>query len=474
MRHLGEAVEQRVAGDPHVVEPDAPVVDAVQPFLRAAILDADARGGRAGIVPDGDQEGVHAVVLEGEGPRRGRRGVCAGRGSVVRGGAIPANGHTEPREDGGHAPVQRGVADVVLARVVVRGGDHEFARRGVVGGRRAEVPDVGAVAGLGHGVAPGKFQRRDPGQVAAMVLFRPQLCDAAAEEPELHAVLDQDAEVAQRELLEDGNRAARVALAPVFARVRDRAQPRLRQHVDGREGALAVLAARNLVRDVQLGTAQRGPHPGPQRGVVATNQCGDLRRDVWGWCGGGAGDMVGPGDVPEGLRSREAEIQLHLTERGEGVVAPGHRFRRRARRTGFRDSQARAGQGQGAGARACADRRGGRAEDGRGRRIGGVQPVAYPGPSPGRHPVRVLDCSADRVELLVLHEAVGPHRAEHGKEREEGRFPGDAGELGSGHEPSLRGEKYARQRYRLSRKTASPLEIPCPVRQDRLFPAISP
>ena len=279
------------------------------------------------------------------------------------------------------------------------------------------------MAGLGHGVAPGKLQGSDPGQVAAVVLFRPQLCDAAPEQPELHAVFDQDAEVAQRELLEDGHRTARVALAPVFARVGHRAQPRLRQHMDGREGALAVLAARDLVRDVQLGTAQRRPHPGPQRGVVATNQCGDLRRDVRRrWCGG-AGDVVGPGDVPEGLRSREPEIQLHLTERGEGFVAPRDRFRRRARRTGLGHGQPGTGQRQRAVARGRPDRCRRLSEHGRGRWRRGIEPVPHPRTPFGRHPLRVRDCSADRVELLVLHEAVGPHRAEHGKEREEGRFP---------------------------------------------------
>ena len=431
--HLGEAVQKRVSRHPHPVEPDAAVVDPVQPFLRPAVLNAHAGKDPAAGVPDGDQEGVDAVVVEGGGGRGGCGGLA---GMVVRfqRGVIAAARHAQPGEDGGHAAVQRGVADVVLAGVVVRGGDHELGGRGVVGGGCAEVADVGAVTGLGHGVASGKFQRGDPGQVAAVVLLGPELGDAATEEPELHAVLDQHAQVGQRELLEDGHPPTRVALSAVLARVGHRAQTRLGQRPHRGEGALPVLVARNLFRDARLGTGEHGTGAGPQFGVVAVNE----RRDLLGQapCTRPSRHRLVPlpGDVPERLRARHAQLQLHPAERRDSVVAPCHRAPDGPRRVGLDHGQTGPGQREGTVPGGRADGCGGRAEDRRRGGIAGVQPVAHPGPALGGHPLRAVERAADCVEFLVFHEAVGPDRAEDGQEGQEGGLVGECGGGGGGHD----------------------------------------
>src|SRR5690606_22091558 len=56
-----EAVEQILARYPHVVEVEAPVVDAVQPLLLAAVLDAHACAGSSVRVTDRHEQRVHAV-----------------------------------------------------------------------------------------------------------------------------------------------------------------------------------------------------------------------------------------------------------------------------------------------------------------------------------------------------------------------------------------------------------------------------
>ena len=221
--------------------------------------------------------------------------------------------------------VQRRVADVVLARVVVRGGDDELAGFGVVVGGGAQVAHVGAVPGLGHRVAAGQGQGGDAAEVAAVVLFRPELRDAAPEEPELHAVLDEHAEVSQGEFLEGGHGGGRFPPAPELARVGDRAQPFVGQDPDGGEGALAVLAARHLVRHAHLGVPQHGPHPRTNLGVVALQ---DRRRLLRGARPGrhppvhGNHHPLHAGQLAERLRPGQPQRQFQLDQRGEGVSAP--------------------------------------------------------------------------------------------------------------------------------------------------------
>ena len=112
--------------------------------------------------------------------------------------------------------VARGVADVVLARVVVGRVDDELLGLGVIGRRRAERLDVGAVAGLGHGEAAGKVQRGDVAQVALVVGLGAEMEDRAAEQAELHAALDEQAQVAHGERLERGHALADGVLAAVL------------------------------------------------------------------------------------------------------------------------------------------------------------------------------------------------------------------------------------------------------------------
>ena len=54
-------------------------------------------------------------------------------------------------EDDGGARIAGGVADVFLRRGSERSDDDELFARGIVGGSRGDVGDVGAVSDLGHG-----------------------------------------------------------------------------------------------------------------------------------------------------------------------------------------------------------------------------------------------------------------------------------------------------------------------------------
>ena len=60
---VGVPVEQVGARDPHAVEPQPPVVDAVQADLRAVVLGSYAGQQVAGLVTDRHEEGVHTLAL---------------------------------------------------------------------------------------------------------------------------------------------------------------------------------------------------------------------------------------------------------------------------------------------------------------------------------------------------------------------------------------------------------------------------
>ncbi len=85
-RHVGEPVEQGSARHPDAVEPDPPVVDAVEAHLRAVVLDPYA-GTHLALLADRHHEGVHAFLVAAE---------------------------LELCEDHRQLAVRRGVADVVL------------------------------------------------------------------------------------------------------------------------------------------------------------------------------------------------------------------------------------------------------------------------------------------------------------------------------------------------------------------------
>ena len=219
LAHLGVAVQQRRARHAHAVERDPAVVHAVQPQLRPAVLDRDPGEHRAVLVAQRDEQRVHAARLAAD---------------------------DELGEHGGHAPVARGVADVVLARVGVRRVDDELARVRVVRRGRAEGLDVGAVAGLRHREAADQVERGDRGQVRRVVALGAEVQHRAAEQPELHAALDEQREVAERERLERGDRSPDLALAAVLDRVADRGAAGVRQLLRPRQHLRAVLLARQV------------------------------------------------------------------------------------------------------------------------------------------------------------------------------------------------------------------------------------
>jgi hypothetical protein len=94
------------------------------------------------------------------------------------------------REDDGHPAVLGRVADVVLAGGLVRGVQVEGLRRGVVGAGRAQLLDVGAVAGLGHGEAAGQVEAHDVAEVLVVLALAAQQLQRAAEQAPLDAGLD--------------------------------------------------------------------------------------------------------------------------------------------------------------------------------------------------------------------------------------------------------------------------------------------
>ena len=125
---VGVAVEQRPPWHANAVERQAAVVDAIEAGLVPAVGDRDALARRAVLGPDRHDECVDAVGLTG--------------------------GH-ELCEDDRHAAVRGCVADVVLARVLVGGRDHERVGVRVIGRRRPDRLDVRAVPRLRHREAAG-------------------------------------------------------------------------------------------------------------------------------------------------------------------------------------------------------------------------------------------------------------------------------------------------------------------------------
>ncbi len=166
---VGVPVEQRVARHAHVVEPDPPVVDAVQPDLVPAVLDADAVEHASLLVAQRYGERVHAVVLAG---------------------------HLELGEHRTHVGMHSGVADVVLARGVVGGGDDELVRLGVEDGGGPDGLDVRAVAGLGHREAAHDLPAGGGLEVLPVVALGAQLQHCTTPEAELHPELHQHRQVA--------------------------------------------------------------------------------------------------------------------------------------------------------------------------------------------------------------------------------------------------------------------------------------
>ncbi len=187
---VGEPVEQRLARHPHAVEPDAAVVHAVEAHLAAVVLDPDTWRHLAAH-PDGHDERVDALGL---------------------------SAHLQLREDHRQLGVPGRVADVVLARPVAVRGDDELLAGGVVPREGAECLHIGAVPGLGHREAPHQLPGDQVRQIGLVVAFGAQMQDRATEEPELHADLHQDRQVAEGQRLESGDGGPDVAASAVLAR----------------------------------------------------------------------------------------------------------------------------------------------------------------------------------------------------------------------------------------------------------------
>jgi len=245
----GVAVEKVGARDPHAVEPDPAVVDAVEADLRAAVLDPHARHRPALVVADAYDEGVHAVRLAAE---------------------------HELGEHHGVAGVLRGVADVVLAGPVVGGVDDELAGLHVVRRGRAQRLHVGAVARLGHREAAEQPAVDQVLEVGVVVRLGAELEDRAAEQAELDTDLDHDGQVTERERLEGGHRRADVRAPAVLLREAEPGLARRRHHLDDVEHPLPELVAahRALVVQDRGVLGEVGADEPPDLGVLPVEQGG--------------------------------------------------------------------------------------------------------------------------------------------------------------------------------------------------------
>jgi len=196
--------------------------------------------------------------------------------------AVVLAAHRQLREHHGQPPVAGGVADVVLARVLARGGDDELLRGQVVGGHGAEGLDVGAVPGLGHREAAGQVDGGQRRQVLLVVLLGAEAVHRAAEQAELHADLDEQAEVAVREGLEAGDGAAGVVGPAVLVGERARPGAGLGDLARPLEDEVAVGVAVQAVGPLEAEVAQDAPRVRADVGVRAVEDGLQRGHDVGG------------------------------------------------------------------------------------------------------------------------------------------------------------------------------------------------
>ena len=277
-------VQQVGAGDAHLVEGQASIVDAVQPTLLAVVLARDAGQQLPGRVADRDVEAVHAVV------HAVRDQACEQRRCLR---------------------VDRGIAQEVLPGSAEGGVDHPFPigpAGGVEGGGGRQRLHVGAVADLGHREGAGGGQVHRIGHPGVLLLLTAQLDDRRGVQAPLHSGLDLQGRVGDDQLLEGGDVASVVVGAAEVLGQHPAGDVVLHEELELLVDALAVLGDGGVERSVQLGAG--GALTGLEAGVgpLAQQGLGDLRdvepgapagrdRDGSGGIGGGrhVGDLRGGG-----------------------------------------------------------------------------------------------------------------------------------------------------------------------------------
>ena len=93
-------------------------------------------------------------------------------------------------ENRGHLPMQRGVANVILASGFCGCVDNEFAGFAVILSNCFNIPDIRAVAKLGHGEASGQLQSSGICQIFLVMKLGPQVQNTAAKQTKLYAKFD--------------------------------------------------------------------------------------------------------------------------------------------------------------------------------------------------------------------------------------------------------------------------------------------
>ncbi len=181
-------------------------------------------------------------------------------------------GHDQLREDDRQATVSGRVADVLLSGFIERRVDHELLPLGVVRGGGLQLLDVRAVSGLGHGERARQLKRRDRPQVALVVRAGPKLVDRSAPQTELHAELDQQREVPERERFECRHVCTRITLSSEF-----NGEPGRRQAFGGErfgplQHALPILVRRNPDRRLELRPCDHAANLLAQLSVASVEQ----------------------------------------------------------------------------------------------------------------------------------------------------------------------------------------------------------
>jgi len=161
-----ELVQQILSWDALVVEPEAPVVDAVAAGLGSAVGQPHVLGGvAANAIANLNDEAVHALVFSVD---------------------------EELREDGGVRAVQSHVADEKLLRRLCGRVENEFLRLGVVVGHGLDLASVASVSEFGEGETAANLKLLQRIGVLVNVVLAAKMHQRATKQRKVHTEFGSD------------------------------------------------------------------------------------------------------------------------------------------------------------------------------------------------------------------------------------------------------------------------------------------
>ncbi len=246
------------------------------------------------------------------------------------------------REHHGDLPMERGVANVVLARRAMGSLQHEVAGGRVVGGGGFERLHVRSVPRFGHREATRQVEPAGGAQIFPVMRLGAQLLNGAGKKSELHAELDQERQIVVREGLEDGDERARIFAPAVRRRQRQGSKSFAGEAAAPGVDLRPIFGPARLVEISEFGTRQKPAHALAQSVVVPVEQPGEGRAVLLG---------------RQRLRGRAVRIcrteqQPADVDRGQPPGSPRDRTRRE--RWSPRARAPRPGKAQGRAPRDCA------------------------------------------------------------------------------------------------------------------------